>query len=165
MFPNINFMDYFKEVANSTRFQISASVSFGTALVQIWLENNDPVKITFIVLFLFATCMFIVSIIEKIFGFIYSEVRRRKDWKNLTSEELEFVKYYINGQTKTRYVVAYNGTWSDSGIINPLCEKGILYLASNISEYRGESFMTMEQNFPFNIHDKAYDYFAKKLSD
>lgn len=165
MFSNINLMDYFKEVANSTRFQISASISFGTALVQIWVGDTDPVKITMIVLFLFATCMFIVSIIETIFSIIRRRITKQKDWSNLTSEEIEFIRYYITKQTKTRYVVAYHGTWTDSGVINPLCEKDILYLASSMSEYRGEHWMAMDQTFPFNIHDKAYDHFAKILGD
>ena len=82
----------------------------------------------------------------------------------MTHEEIEFVSHYIKNNTKTKYVIAYNGAWRDSGIINPLIHKGILYLASEISEYRGDSWENMDQSFPINIHDDAYKFFIKKLA-
>lgn len=163
MLSNFNFSDYFREVANSTKFQISAAVSFGTALFLIWSDNSDPIKITLTILFLFAACMFVTSLAEKAGYGIYKKFKRKKDWNSLTPEEIEFVSYYITNNTKTRYVVANNGTWRDSGIINPLTQKGILYLASNMSEYRGDSWMDSNQTFPFNIHDDAFKFFTKKL--
>lgn len=158
-------MDYFREVANSAKFQISAAISFGTALVLIWLDDNDPVKITLTVLFLFAACMFIVSLIEKIGYGIYKRIKKNRDWNNLTPEETEFIKHYIQSDTKTRYQVAYNGTWQDSGVITLLKQKRIIYLASTTSEFRGESWMSAEQTFPFNIHDDAFKFFKKKFKE
>lgn len=165
MLSNFNFTDYFREVANSTKFQISAAVSFGAALFLIWSENNNPIKVILTILFLFATCMLVASLVEKTGSWIYKRVKRKKEWNNLTPEEMEFVLYYVKNNTKTKYIIAYNGTWSDSGIINPLEQKGILYRASNMSEYRGDSWQNMDQTFPFNIHDAAFEFFKKKLEE
>lgn len=163
MLSNINFMDYFREVANSAKFQISAAVSFGTALVLIWSGEDDHIKTIVTILFLFAACMFVISLTEKVFYGIYKKIKKKRDWNNLTPEEITFVSYYIENNTKTRYVVINNGTYRDSGIINPLIDKRILYRASNMSEYRGDSVYTMEQTFPFNIYDEVFSFFIKKL--
>ncbi len=50
MLQNINVMDYFREVANSAKFQISAALSFGTALFLIWFADTTPLKITLTIL-------------------------------------------------------------------------------------------------------------------
>jgi hypothetical protein len=158
---DISFIDYFKEVAKSTKFQISATVSFGTALFLTWFGEHQVTKILLTILFLFPASMFVTSLIEKAFFWTRQKIRRKHQWNALTPEEIEFVSYYINNNTKTRYVVIYNGTYQDSGIINPLIRKGILYRASNTSEFRGESWMSAEQHFPFNIHDNAFEFFQR----
>lgn len=165
MLSNINFMDYFREVANSTKFQISAAISFGAALFLIWSGDNDPIKIALTILFLFAACMFLISLAEKIGFGIYKEIKKKRNWNNLTPEEIEFVSYYIKNNTKTRYMVIFNGTYRDSGIINPLIGKRILYRASDMSEFRGDSIYDREQCFPFNIHDDAFKFFCEKIED
>ncbi|PIR00428.1 MAG: hypothetical protein COV66_06785 [Nitrospinae bacterium CG11_big_fil_rev_8_21_14_0_20_45_15] len=165
MLSNFNFIDFFREVAKSTKFQISAAVSFGVALFLIWSEKNDPVKVTLTILFLFAACMLVSSLAEKFGCWILKKIKRNKDWNTLTPEEKEFVSHYILNNTKTRYVITFNGAWRDSGIINPLIHKGVLYLASEISEYRGDSWEIMEQTFPINIHDDAFKFFTKKLEE
>lgn len=162
MFSNLNVMDYFKEVSNSTRFQVAATISFGTALILIWI-NTEIIRILGTILFLFPLSMLITSLIEKIYTKVEQSIKRKKDWNNLTPEEQEFVKFYIKNNTKTRYMIAYNGTWQDSGIVNPLVNKKILYLASNMSEFRGEDWQDMEQRFPFNINDNAFEFFKEKL--
>ena len=88
-------MDYLREVANSAQFQISAAVSFGTALFLIWSGDNEPTKIVLTILFLFAACMFVTSLAEKLGYGIYKKIKRKNDWNNLTPEELDFVSYYI----------------------------------------------------------------------
>ncbi len=123
MLPNINFMDYFRVIADSTKFQISAIISFGTALFFIWSDDNDPTKVTLTILFLFPVCMLVVSLVEKVGYSIYKKIKRKKDWNDLTPEKAEFISYYIENNTKTRYVNIYNGTYKDSGIINPLIRK------------------------------------------
>lgn len=157
-------VSYFKEVAGSLKFQISAAITFGSTLLLVWLEENNQLKIFLTILFLFPTCMFVGSIIEKIYVRISNHRRKKVAWNNLSPQEEEFIAYYIKENTRTRYMPAYNGTYRDSGIINPLIGKRILYLASNMSEFRGESWMSAEQHFPVNIRDDAFSFFTKKLS-
>lgn len=71
-------MDYFREVANSTKFQISAAISFGTALFLIWSGDSEPTKIILTILFLFAACMFIISLAEKAGYGIYGKLKQKK---------------------------------------------------------------------------------------
>lgn len=66
MFSDLNVMEYFKEVASSTRFQIAAAISFGIALLLIWLEA-DAIRIFATVLFLFPLSMLTTSLVEKIY--------------------------------------------------------------------------------------------------
>ena len=164
MLSNINFMDYFRAVANSAKFQISAAVSFGAALILTWYLPEDFIKITLTLLFLFPVCMFTITLCEKLWYFFYQKYKTHKEWNNLTQAEDEFIDYYIKHKTKTRYMVIYNGTYRDSGVINLLLKKKILYLASNVSEYRGDSIYDMEQYMPFNINDKAYEHFMRRNS-
>ena len=161
MFQDFNFMAYFRELLNNTKFQISSAISFGAALLLL-IFKAKTLTLVLTILFLLPFSLIIVSLIEKIYFKIYNVRKRKKDWNNLTAEELNFVSYYIKNNTKTQYVVAYNGTYKDSGIINPLINKKILYIASNMSEFRGESYMTREQCFPFNIHDDAFEFFKDK---
>lgn len=162
MVSNINFMDYFREVANSAKFQISATLSFGCALYLIWFSASDLLKVTVTVLFLFPVSMLFITLVEKGVFKIYQRYNRSKQWNNLTPEESEVVFHYIRNNTKTKYVIMHNGTYRDSGIINPLIDKGILYIASDMTEYRGNDFLNMEQCLPFNIHDNAFEFFKKK---
>jgi len=162
MFNLNHVLNYFKEVASSLKFQISSTITFGAALLLVWSKENDQQKILLTILFIFPLCMFLGSIIEKFFLLIRKKIQQKVDWNNLTPIEQQFISYYINNNTRTRYMTAYNGTYTDSGIINPLISKGILYIASRMSEYRGESWMSAEQQFPINIHDKAFAFFAKK---
>lgn len=104
--------------------------------------------------------VFSIAFVE-IIVFLHHWNREKNIWSNLTEEEKSFIDYYVERKTKTRYVTVYNGTYTNSGIINPLIQKKILYLASNMSEYRGESRMSAKQQFPINIHDGAYKYFCK----
>jgi hypothetical protein len=106
--------------------------------------------------------MFIVSTIEETYIFITNHIWRNIAWKKLTPEEETFISHYISENTKTRYMPANNGTYRDSGIINPLIRKGILYIASNMSEFRGE-WLDASQYFPINMTDKAFSYFNVKL--
>ena len=163
MFNLKEVVNYFKEVTGSLKFQISAAITFGTALLLVWLKENNELKILLTILFLFPICMFIGSIIEKAYLLIRNSHQKKVAWNSLTPQEEEFVSYYIKGNTKTRYMPAYNGTYRDSGIINPLIGKHILYIASNMSEFRGESWMSAEQHFPINIRDEAFLFFTKKL--
>ena len=170
MLPKLDLNDYFKEVTNSTKFQLSATITFGTAMVLIWIDSTKITEIIFTILFLFPTCMLLSSLVEKIFSFfmgIYvsfdQERKKKAAWENLTPEEIEFIQYYIMNNTKTRYVRIFNGTYQDSGIINPLISKGILYMASKTSEFRGDSIFDAEQTFPFNIHDEAFEFFSSTL--
>ena len=164
MFSLKEIIGYFKEVASSVKFQLSAAITFGTALALVWLnqEEND-LKIFLTILFLFPVCMFVIGLIEKIYLAVRNNRRRIKAWNNLTIDERRFLAYYLTNKTKTRYVSCRNGTYSDSGYINPLISKGILYLGSRMSEFRGEDWMSMEQQFPINIHDKAYEYFLTQF--
>ena len=100
---------------------------------------------------------------EKIFTIIANKYRRNKAWNNLTDDEQKFLAFYFINKTKTQYVSCYNGTYTDSGIINPLIKKEILYLASNLSEYRGEHWAAREQQFPINITDDAYVHLAARI--
>jgi len=154
---------YFKEVTGSIKFQLSSAVTFGTALLLVWLKEDNEKKIFLTILFLFPICMFVGTIVERAFSFVRSQVRQRRSWKNLTPEEIMFVSFYIQQNTKTRYVPIFNGTYRDSGIINPLIQKGILYLASSMSEFRGDDFMSKEQHFPINIRDNAFDYYKRQI--
>lgn len=156
-------ISYFKEVGSSLKVQISAAITFGTALILVWTKNSDNLKITLTILFLFPALMFIFSLLEKLCLFIKKERQQQKLWSNLTPEEVEFISYYVKNNTKTRYMTANNGTYQDSGIINPLIAKNILYIASSMSEFRGESRQSMRQQFPINIQDKAFGFFTKKL--
>jgi len=163
MFNLKELISYFKEVASSSKFQISASITFGMALLLVWLKENDQLKIFLTILFLFPLCMFVGSIIEKIYLLIRNYHYQKIAWKNLTPQEEEFISYYTKGNTKTQYMPVYNGTYAESGIINPLINKQILYIASNLSEYRGD-WMDGQQYFPINIHDKAFLFFTKKIA-
>ena len=164
MFSLKDVVGYFKEVTSSLKFQISAAITFGSALLLVWLKENNELKILLTILFLFPTCMFVGSIGEKIYVRISNHQRKKVAWNNLSPQEERFVAYYTKENTRTRYMPAYNGTYTDSGIINPLISKRILYLASNMSEFRGESWMDAEQHFPINISDEAFAFFTKKFS-
>lgn len=162
MMQPINAMDYFRAVANSVKFQISAAISFGGALLLIWLTEGEFIKIALTIFFLFAFSMLLISIFEKIWQIISVKIRRKKEWSNLTPEETEIISYYISKNTKTKYVECANGTYSDSGLYKPLINKGILYLSSNIPEYRAEDDYGMNFYVPINIHDNAFEFFSKK---
>jgi len=161
---SLNFMAYFQAVFNNVRFRISSAVTFGVVLLLILPNGDNPIKILFTILFLFPFCMLVVPFLEYICNAITIKIRRSSDWSNLSPEEIEFISYYIKNETKTRYVVVCNGTWHDSGIINPLVSKKILYLASNESEFRGNSWATAGQYLPFNIYDDAFRFYKKKLA-
>lgn len=160
MFNLDQIFSYFKTLAStSLKFQISAAITFGTALVLVWLNEDNELKIFLTILFLFTFCMVTSLIIEKIYIAYRKKKRRSKDWNSVTQDELDFLSYYIKNKTKTRYVPCPNGTYQDSGIINPLIKKEILYVASTMSEFRGSEF-NREQQFPINIHDTAYEFFS-----
>lgn len=150
--------EYFMEVAKSTKIQISAAFTLVVPLYLIWHGDKDYAKLTVTILFLFPTSMLIIFLLEKICFGISSYIKRRKQWNSLTPEEIKFISYYITKNTQTRYVSARYGTYSDSGIINGLIVKEILYMASNISEFREGG-----QTLPFNITDRAFSFFKKKL--
>jgi len=155
---------YFKAVAKDIKTQVSAAVSFGTGLFLLWYRQGSELKIFITILFIFPICMFFCSIVEKIILASRNQIRIRKSWRDLTPDELAFLSFYVSNNTRTRYVPIYNGTYQDSGIINPLIAKGILYLASQMSEYRGDSWMSAMQHFPINIHDKAFSFFKKNVN-
>lgn len=157
--------NYFKEISSSLKFQLSAAVTFGVALFMVWFGEDNELKIFLTVLFLFPTCMFLGAIIEKLYITISKYKDKKKKWSNLSREELDYIKYYIDNETKMRYVPVYNGTYENSGIINPLISKNILYLASKVSEFRGEDFYSREQTFPINITDEALEFFKKHFSN
>jgi hypothetical protein len=160
---NINdIINYFKEVNSGVKFQLSAIVTFGAALTLVWLKEDNELKIFLTFLFLFPLCMFVFGLIEKVYMFIRCRNNRIKAWNSLTFDERRFLLYYLINKTKTQYIPCINGTYTDSGIINPLIHKKILYLGSTMSEYRGEDWMSMEQHFPINIHDLAYEYLRNK---
>ena len=161
MFSLEQIISYFKEVARSIKFQLSAIVTFGSVLWLVWFKEGSEIKIILTILFLFPLCIFLFSIVEKAILFFIAKVERRKHLNNLTPEELEFISYYTDNDTKTRYMPCINGTYKDSGIINPLITKNILYIASNMSEYRGDHWMSKEQYLPINIHDDIFAYFKK----
>ena len=70
-------VSYFKEVASSLKFQVAAAITFGAALLLVWLKEDNELKIVLTVLFLFPTCMFVGSIVERIVGFF----KRKKERK------------------------------------------------------------------------------------
>lgn len=158
-------MDYFREVANSAKFQLSATISFGTALYLILVDGSEIVRILLTILFLFPACMFVISLCEKIFYYIYKLRKMNKDWNNLTPKEEEFLSFYIKNNTRTKYVeVVYGGAYEDSGTIDILCRKRIIYRASERAEQRPNQ-LCGDYSFPFNIYDKAFLFFKKKLND
>ena len=150
---------HFKELASSSKIQISVAISFGIAIFLFWGQINNELKIPLVILFLFSTCMPSLSLIKKTFLYL----NKLKSWKNLTPEEIKFIEYYVINNTKTRYMSCRNGTYKDSGIINPLIDKGIFFLASRTSEYRVQPSGLKEQSLPININDQAFKYFMKKL--
>ena len=156
-------ISFFKEAAGSTKLLISATIAFGAALVLVWPQENNELKISVIILFLFFLCMLLLNLGEKIYSAWASKRRQTKAWDNLTKDEHNFLAYYFTNKTKTRYIPCCNGTYTNSGIINLLISKGILYLGSNMSEFREENGMPPEQYFPINIHDKAYEFFITRF--
>lgn len=154
---------YFKAVSGSIKFQLSAALAFGAALVLLWIKKGSELQILLTILFLFPIFMFFGTLIEKIFLFLKNETQRKRDWTNLTPEECNSIQHYVNNNTKTQYVLINNGTYRDSGTINPLIHKGILYIASDVSEYRGNDFMSMNQYYPINIQDRAFEFFKKNF--
>jgi ABC-type multidrug transport system fused ATPase/permease subunit len=153
-------VNYFKALSASIKFQIAATISFGVALVLgLFTDYKFPI-IVLAIFFLFAVSVFILTIAEK----VLNAILRRRSWENLTPQEEEFIGVYLKKNEKVRYMYVFNGTYRDSGIINPLISKGILYRASNMSEYRGKSWQSMNQYIPINMHDRAFSFFMKKAS-
>ncbi len=70
-----DFLGYFKDLRNSLKFQLSATITFGIGLLLIWNGFNES-KIYFTVLCLFPACMFLGSIIEKIVQ--WREAKKKK---------------------------------------------------------------------------------------
>ena len=56
---------YFKEVARSIKFQVAAAITFGVALIFVWMRATT-FEITLTILFLFPFCMLMGSIAEKL---------------------------------------------------------------------------------------------------
>lgn len=162
MFEGFNPTEYFKETLRSTKFQISSFLSFGAALALICLEEDSLAKIFFTILFTFPLCIFVLSLCEKIYLKTIAAFKKHQDWNFLSKGEEDFIIFYITNKTKTRYVTSYNGACKDCGVFHPLIKKNILYYASDVSEYRGDSWQSMSQEFPINITDDAYRYFEKK---
>ncbi len=107
--------EYIKQILKSWKLQISAIVTFGVALFFLWHGEDNELKITFTILFLFPLCFFSITLLEKISIPIRRWWYKRQAWNYLTPEEREFVSYYITGNTKTRYMLCSNGTYKDSG--------------------------------------------------
>lgn len=145
--------------------QFVCAVSFGVPLYFFYETLDISWRLVLSIVCLLALVSLTYTISEKTYMSIRRWLKKREGWKNLSSEELEYIKYYITENTIMRYVPAYNGTYQNSGIINPLRAKGILYLASNESEWRGESWMSAGHEFPININDNAFQYFKKKFNE
>jgi hypothetical protein len=77
MFPLDQMIGYFKEVASSLKFQASAAITFGTALIMVWLKEVSELKIFLTILFLFPTSMLVGSLIGKA-GTILKNIKLRK---------------------------------------------------------------------------------------
>lgn len=75
MFSVVGLQSYFKEVTGSLKFQLSAAITFGVALLLVWNAASDS-KVYLTILFLFPACMFLGSIIEKIIR--WREVKKEK---------------------------------------------------------------------------------------
>lgn len=164
MFTADQIATYVKSLIESVKVQVSAAITFGTVLALVWFNNEgNELKIFLTVLFLFPLTILVYSLIEKVLLTIKTSAKKKKDWVNLTPEELNFIESYIKRNSKVRYVTVYNGTYRDSGIIQLLTEKNIIYRASSMSEFRGEDWMSREQQFPFNIHDEAFTFFKLKF--
>lgn len=100
--PN-NVISYFKEVATSIKFQISASLTFGIALLLVWLKENNDLRIILTILFLFPALMLICSLVEKIFIFY----KKKKDQK--------FKKVYskLGNQNNCQFTDILTDLWKD----------------------------------------------------
>lgn len=125
-----------------------------------------PEKYRFIIPLLLAIFLAIAAseLIIKLGSFVH---KRLYLWNHLTPEELEFIACYFEKNIRTKYVIAYNGACKDSGTINLLLNKSIIYLASGMSEYRAEggSCMSADQYFPFNIYEDAFTFFKRKFPE
>lgn len=123
----------------------------------VFLEdiNFFPEQYKFLISLLFSlfSGIAIAELVIKVGNIFY---KRFYLWKSLTEEENIFVSYYIRNNTKTQYVTAYNGACVSSGTINLLLKKRIIYLASQMSEYRDN-----KQQFPFNIYNDAFYFFKR----
>jgi Super-infection exclusion protein B len=153
-------IEYINSLSKSLKLQISAIVSFGIPLYLVVHDENNYIKLSLILLFLFPFCFFILSICEKLFSYFYKNYRRRIVWNNLTPHEEDFLMYYINQNTKTRYMPAINGAQKDSGIITPLIYYEILYIASNMTEFRNGA-----PQVPINMTDEAFNFFKIKFQN
>ena len=76
MFGLNEIISYFKEVSHSLKFQLSAALTFGTALALVWFKEDNELKIILTILFLFPTCMFIGSLIEK--AMLFSKKKKER---------------------------------------------------------------------------------------
>jgi hypothetical protein len=104
--------------------------------------------------------MLLSEFVLESFTYMY---RRHVIWGDMTAQELEFLSYYISNNTRIRYVAVFNGTYKDSGVIELLVRKRIIYLASTLSEFRSDGYHSATQQFPFNIYPGAYKFFRKKI--
>lgn len=74
-----------------------------------------------------------------------------KKLKNLTPEEKEILRYYINNNTRSQDLNIQNG------VVSKLLSDGFIYLASQVS-YGG---MRGSFTFPVNINDLVWAYIHK----
>lgn len=153
---NIQLMNLLKEIKKSVTFQVSCAITFGVLLLLSWLKEPSELNFFLVFLFLLPFSLSLLNLINNLVTTILIQLRLRKNRNNLTIEEANFISYYLLNKTKTRYAPCFNGTYKNSGIINPLIHKKILYLASTLSEYRNS-----EQHFPINIYDNSYSFYEK----
>lgn len=160
-------LQYAEALIRSTKLQFVCAVSFGIPLLFYYEDIELLLKITLLVFALLPLSALFFSFgecLKKLYEGHKKKTDKLKKWNDLTNEEIEFVRYYIKENTKCRYVSAHHGAPRDSGIVNMLRAKGILYLANNQSEFRG-TWQSGTHCFPFNIYDDAFEFFKKKLND
>lgn len=130
-----------------------------TLKMELFVEKY---QIFFGILFIISSSFLAIVILKHLINFIkkifVNPFLTRYNVKNLSKEEIEFLKRYFYSEKVNKFLKSSYAPWSN-GYTNSLMEKQIIYWSGGSSALA--QVIGMEQCVPFNITEHAYKFLNK----